>query len=98
MLMYRGERRKLSIDMTASLNGATGSNPAVTIHRARGMADVTAELLDETIEATDFSGNVIEFWVEAADWTEIARLKVRATCTSDNSEVPVEREVPLLIQ
>lgn len=96
MLIYRGEKRKLFVDMTESLNGATPTgSPTVTIHRARGMAAVP-ELL--TTPAAAFEGNVAVFWVDAATWTEVGRFKVRASCTADSGEVPVEREVPLLIQ
>ena len=99
MLMYRGEKRKLSVDMVASLNGATPTGaPTVTIHRARGMEDVSENTLTDDPAVPAFNGTVVEFWVDLATWTEVARLKVRIVCEVSSGERPVEHTVTLLVQ
>lgn len=99
MLMYRGERRKLSIDMAASLNGATPTGaPTVTIHRARGMEDVSETTLTDDPAVPAFNGTSVEFWVDLATWTEVARLKIRVQCDATSGERPVEYTETLLVQ
>lgn len=98
LLMNRGEKRKLSIDMTASLNGAVGSAPVIQLTRVRGGQSLNEALLADAPAGPTFVGNVIEFWVDALEWTESVRIRVRASCSADSGERPVEQDVMLLIQ
>lgn len=98
-----GEKRKIEIDLTASLNGSTASNPEVTIYRARGMENVTTDLVTDTptppMLRTADGSTVLDFWVDLEEWTEIGRYRLRVKCDADSSgERPVEQTEVLLIQ
>lgn len=96
LLVYRGERRFLSVELSAILaeGDSLAGTPTVEIVKKRGRAATTmvdndpAPAVDET---------AVEFWLDVPDDQERGNYLAIVTCATTNGEVAVE-EAPLIVQ
>lgn len=97
MLVYRGEKRFLSVELAAVLGQADSlsGSPTVEIVMKRGRTATTMETTNPSAPAID--GTEVTFWVDVPDDQERGNYLALVTCPTANGETVFE-EAPLIVQ
>ena len=92
LLMNRGEKRKLSIDMTASLNGSTASNPCTLV--PTGAIPRTRVPVTTISSMTPVSSRTAE-GAAAVGPADCAAAACASASVNADAQQPTHRDVPI---